>query len=126
MTTTPPPAPAPPYLGPASHHGDDDNKPIRRIVLHSTVSPCVPGGARAIAGYFRSPTAGGSAHYVVDPAEVVQVVYDSTVAYHAPPNQHSLGIEMCDMPDAKSKLRWRDQRHRAMLDRVAHLTAQLA
>lgn len=123
MTTKPP---APPYLGPAAHHGEADNKPIRRIVVHSTVSHCVPGGARAIAGFFRSPTAGGSAHYVVDPEEVVQVVYDSVTAYHAPPNQHSLGIEMCDMPTAASSARWRDPNHQAMLELVAQLTAQLA
>lgn len=124
MTTYP--APSPPYLGPAAHHGDDNNKPIRRIVLHSTVSACVPGGARAIARYFRSPSAGGSAHYVADPGEVVQVVYDGTVAYHAPPNEHSIGIEMCDMPSAATAARWADQPHRLMLDRVARLVAQLA
>lgn len=117
--------PAPPYLGPASHHGEADNKPIRRIVIHSTVSPCVPGGARAIAAYFRSPEAGGSAHYVVDPAEVVQVVYDSVVAYHAPPNTHSLGIELCDLPNDSSAARWAGANHRAMLERAALLTAQL-
>jgi N-acetylmuramoyl-L-alanine amidase CwlA len=117
--------PAPPYLGPASFHGGADNKPIRRIVIHSTVSPCVPGGARAIARYFRSPQARGSAHYVVDPVEAVQVVYDSVVAYHAPPNQHSIGVELCDMPTNTNKLRWKGANHRAMLDRAARLTAQL-
>lgn len=122
MTTTPP---SPPYLGPAYRHGDNDNKPIRRIVIHSTVSPCELGGARNIAGYFRSSSAGGSAHYVVDPGEVVQVVYDSTVAYHAPPNQHSLGVELCDYPVAGSAARWKDREHRLMLDRAAMLVAQL-
>lgn len=117
--------PTPPYLGPAYRHGDDDNKPIRRIVIHSTVSPCELGGARRIAGYFRSTAAGGSAHYVVDPGETVQVVYDSTVAYHAPPNQHSLGVELCDYPVADDAARWRDQPHRMMLDRAAMLVAQL-
>jgi N-acetylmuramoyl-L-alanine amidase CwlA len=123
MTTYPPPDV--PYRGPAAHAGELDNKPVRRIVLHSTVSPCVPGGAEAVARYFRSPQAGGSAHYVVDPATTVQVVYDSRTAYHAPPNQHSLGIEMCDMPSATSSARWRDTAHQAMLDRVARLTAEL-
>lgn len=117
--------PAPPYLGPASYHGAADNKPIHRVVIHSTVSPCVPGGARAIARYFRSDQARGSAHYVVDPAEVVQVVWDSVVAYHAPPNQHSIGVELCDYPTNTNKLRWKGANHRAMLDRAAVLTAQL-
>ena len=122
MTVKPP---APPYLGPAAHHGGDNNKPIRRIVIHSTVSPCVPGGARDVARYFRSADAGGSAHYVVDPREVVQVVYDSTVAYHAPPNLHSLGVELCDMPSAVNPGRWRGANHRAMLELAAQLVAQL-
>lgn len=123
MTTYPPPSP--PYLGPAAHAGELDNMPVRRIVIHSTVSACVPGGARTIAAYFRSPQAGGSAHYVVDPREVVQVVYDSRVAYHAPPNEHSLGIELCDMPTTGSTVRWKDASHRAMLQLAAELTAQL-
>lgn len=120
------PPPSPPYLGPAAHHGDADNKPIRRIVLHSTVSACVPGGARAVAEYFRSAGAGGSAHYVVDPHEVVQVVYDSTVAYHAPPNQHSVGVELCDMPTTTTAARWGDAAHRDMAELAARLVAQLA
>lgn len=119
------PAPQVPYHGPASHHGDADNKPIRRVVLHSTVSPCVRGGAENVARYFRSPEATGSAHYVVDPGEAVQVVYDSVVAYHAPPNEHSIGIEMCDQPSATSAARWDDIPHRQLLERVALLTAQL-
>lgn len=78
--------PSPPYVGPAKFQGDATNKPINRIVIHSTVSPTVPGGARAVASYFRTGvTRPSSAHYVVDPSEVVQVVYDSVVAYHAPP-----------------------------------------
>lgn len=119
------PAPEPPYLGPAAHTSGSGNKPINRIVIHSTVSPCTPGGARRIAEYFRSANAGGSAHYVVDPAEVVQVVYDDTIAWHAPPNQHSLGIEMCDMPTTENGFRWDDWAHVAMLEKVAELTAQL-
>lgn len=134
------PAPSPKYLGPAAKHGDTDgNKPIGRIVIHSTVSPCEPGGARNIAAYFRSSKAGGSAHYVVDPSEVVQVVYDSTVAFHAPPNTHSLGIEMCDVPgprpddkpgtarymSLKRAWRWAKPNQKAMLARTARLTAEL-
>ena len=123
MTMYPPPSP--PYLGPAAHTSAGDNKPIHRIVLHSTVSPCAPGGARQIAAYFRSPSAGGSAHYVVDPDEIVQVVKDSVIAWHAPPNSNSLGIEMCDMPNTTTADRWNDAAHQKMLARVATLTAQL-
>jgi N-acetylmuramoyl-L-alanine amidase CwlA len=121
MSYTPP---SPRYLGPAAHTSGPGNKPINRIVLHSTVSPCVPGGAEQIASYFRSQSAGGSAHYVVDPSEVVQVVYDDVIAWHAPPNGHSLGIEMCDMP-SQSMERWNDQNHVKLLKRAARLTAEL-
>lgn len=134
-----PEPPAPPYLGPAAHTTAGDNKPINRIVIHSTVSPCVAGGARTIADYFRSETAGGSAHYVVDPSEVVQVVYDGVIAWHAPPNQHSLGIEMCDTPGpvpgdargsarfkaARQSWRWLRPAQRQLLTRTAKLAAAL-
>lgn len=132
-------APAPPYLGPANKSSAGSNKPVKRIVIHSTVSPCEPGGARNIARYFRSSAAGGSAHYVVDPGEEVQVVYDSVVAWHAPPNPNSLGVEMCDMPGPvpgdkpgsarwkalKKAWRWRKSNQRKMLARAARLTAEL-
>lgn len=132
-------APSPPYLGPAAHTTAGNNRPIDRIVIHSTVSPCKEGGARDIAAYFRSFQAGGSAHYVVDPAEVVQVVYDGVIAWHAPPNPHSLGVEMCDIPgpvpgDKRGSARWKALRRswrwarkpqRQMLRRTARLTADL-
>lgn len=121
------PAPAPAYLGPPRHFTFGDNKPINRIVIHSTVSPCKVGGARAIAAYFRGVTAGGSAHYVVDPGEVVQVGYDSVICWHAPPNRNSLGVELCDMPfpAPEGHARWLDAAHLQMLDRAARLTAEL-
>lgn len=133
------PAPSPRYLGPPSKYSSGDNKPIKRIVIHSTVSPCEPGGAANIAAYFRSASAGGSAHYVVDPENTVQAAYDSVICWHAPPNKNSIGIEMCDnpgpVPDVKSgsalwqKLRrswrWRNENQKKMLRRTAKLTAQL-
>lgn len=144
-------APSPKYLGPAAHTSTGANKPIHRIVIHSTVSPCQPGGAEDIARYFRSTASGGSAHYVVDPATEVQVVFDSVIAWHAPgadwsatshpepESIHSLGIEMCDIPGpvpndkpgtarfkaAKRAWRWTLPNQRKLLDRTAHLAAQL-
>ena len=133
------PAPSPKYLGPPSRFSSGSNKPIKRVVIHSTVSPCEPGGARNIAAYFRSSSAGGSAHYITDPGEVVQVAYDSVIAWHAPPNDNTLGIEMCDIPGPvpnekrgtarwkalRRSWRWAKPNQRAMLDRTAKLTAQL-
>lgn len=123
------PPPSPPYVGPPAKHSGTGNKragffPIDRIVLHGTVSPAVKGGARAIGAYFRSPNAGGSAHYVIDPGEVVQTAYDDVVAWHAPPNRHTIGVEFCD-PVTMNLARWDDPPHKAELRLGARLVAEL-
>lgn len=118
-------APNPPYLGPPAHSSSGSNKPIHRVVIHATVSPCKMGEARNTAAYFRSQSAGGSAHYVVDPGEVVQSAYDSVICWHAPPNGNSLGIELCD-PMTGPGSRWlHDTEHVMMLRLAAKLTAQV-
>lgn len=136
---TRPPAPQRPYTGPPDKFTPGENKPIDRIVVHSTVSDCKPGGARAISRYFRSERAGGSAHYVVDPAEAVQSAWDSVICWHAPPNRHSIGVEMCDRPGPvpgqsvsaarraalRRSWRWRRTEQRQMLRRTARLVAEL-
>jgi hypothetical protein len=133
------PPPDPEYLGPAAHTSGPGNKPIERVVIHSTVSACIPGGRYAVARYFRSPAAGGSAHYITDPSGEAQVVYDSVIAWHAPPNPRSAGIEMCDIPGpvpddppgsarrkaARRSWRWILPNQRRMLRRTALLTAEL-
>lgn len=129
MTEIRPPSPI--YLGPAAHDSGPGNKPIRRIVIHCTVSPCVEGQARRTAAWFRDPDSRGSAHYVVDPGEVVQVVFDSVIAWHAPPNPHSIGVELCDALvspewDRAHRDRWQDANHVRMLRRASRLTARLA
>jgi hypothetical protein len=123
------PSPSPTYIGPAAKITSGPNRPIARIVIHMTVSPCIPGAARATARYFQSDAAGGSAHYCVDPEETVQCVYDGQIAQHAPPNQHSLGIEMCGYPESnpvKAAINWAKPSYRKTLRRTAYLTAQLA
>lgn len=112
-----------PYL-PTTYHGGSQTS-VTRIVIHATVSPCMKGGARNVARYFQSPGTGGSAHYVVDPAEIVQCVKEGTVAYHAPPNANSIGIELCD-PQAGAAARWGDPAHEAMLVRAAGLVREVA
>lgn len=129
-------APAPEYVGPSPNvmHNPDgtpwDNQPITRIVMHCTVSPCVDGGRYAIAHLFKQPGRQASAHYVTDPGGAVQVVWDDLVAEHAPPNPHSLGIEMCDPLasvawDKVHAGRWHDAPHQAMLHHAARLVARL-
>jgi hypothetical protein len=112
---------------------------VTRIVIHGTVSPCRDGQARATAAYFQTVKRSASAHYVVDPGEAVQSAWDSVICWHAPPNRHSIGVEMCDIPGpvpgdrvsaARRKAlrrvwRWRNDNQVAMLRRTARLVAEL-
>lgn len=81
----------------AAHVSAGNNLPATRIVIHGTVSLTMLGGALQIAHFFTLASAGGSAHYVVDPAQVVGCVREAEIAWHAPPNAHSIGWEFCDM-----------------------------
>lgn len=125
MPSTSPPSP--PYLGPATWHGGNDNKPIHRIVMHATdgSEPGVTGAARATVAYSKATTRPSSFHYVADSRESLQYVYDGTEAYHAPPNQHSLGYELCCSLSNEGKGHWVDADHQRMLKiaalDVAHL-----
>lgn len=83
-------------LIPASRYSKGSNLPVDRIVIHGTVSPTRPGQARNTAKYFQSASAGGSAHYVVDPIEIIQCAKDNVICWHAPPNTGSIGVEFCD------------------------------
>lgn len=106
----------------ARRHGGSQGR-INRIVMHSTVTPCEPGWARKVAGWFHTWTKAASAHYVVDPREIIKCLPDGTVGYHAPPNTGSLGIEQCDWSRGNQ---WTDANHKAMLRLSARLGAVLA
>lgn len=116
------PAPHPPFIA-AKYHGDTQNP--RRIMLHSTVSSCASGSARATAHYFEHIERKASAHYVVDPTETIQCVKDHTVAYHCGWNQNSIGVEMCEYPSKVNGLRWATKPHRMMRRRAVNLVARL-
>lgn len=105
-------------------HTSGSNGAITRVVIHATVSPCEKGGARKVARYFQSPNAGGLAHYIVDPGETVQSCREDVACWHAPPNKHSIGVELCD-PQSGSAERWYDEPHQLMLARAAVLVADL-
>jgi N-acetyl-anhydromuramyl-L-alanine amidase AmpD len=106
-------------------HTSGSQSSVSRIVIHGTVSPCVKGGAESVAKYFQSSGAGGSAHYVVDPSEVVQCYSEKTICWHAPPNANSIGVELCD-PQTGASSRWADANHEAMLVRAAALVREIA
>lgn len=130
---------SPPVVGgiPARHSGTT-NHPPHRVVIHSAVMPCEPGRARQLAAWNREGTTGGSWHYATDPATTLQCSWDRFVCHHAPPNGHSLGIEMADHParrptgrtrrqlwELRRVWRWAGRNHRRMLNRTARLTAEL-
>lgn len=108
----------------AANHSGAGNLPVKRIVIHATVSPCVRGQARRTAEYFTRSSTKASAHYAVDPGEAVRCLPDHLIGWHAPPNQHSIGVELCD-PMAGSGSRWGDADHEAMLRRAAELVTNL-
>lgn len=119
------PPPSPPVIGGVpAHHSGQGNHPVTRVVIHSAVTACRPGAARLLAAWNRDGKTGGSWHYAVDPDETIQCSYDRFVCWHAPPNNHSIGIEMADMP-ATSSTRWLLPAQRRMLRRTARLTAEL-
>lgn len=118
------PAPTPDYVGPVYRDSGTGNKPIIRIVIHCTVGSDAK-GATGTAAYFRSSAAKGSAHYITDANLTLQSAYDSVVCWHAPPNPHSLGIEMCCSLSNQGKGHWTQANHIAMMKRTARLTAEL-
>jgi N-acetylmuramoyl-L-alanine amidase CwlA len=117
-------APSPKFIKARWHGGPQDEKDLKWVVLHSTVSPCEPGGAQAIAEFFAKTDHPASAHYVVDTAERRQCVGDHTVAYHCGYNYGSLAVEMCEYPSNDVK-RWNDTAHRQLEINAAHLVARL-
>lgn len=94
------------------------------VVIHGTVSPCVRNGARNTANYFTSSSAGGLAHYVVDPGEIIACCQEEVAAWHSGHNADSLGVELCD-PQVGDSSRWADADHDAMLLLAAKLVADL-
>lgn len=126
------PPPTPKVIGghPA-HNSGRENHPVTRVVIHSAVMTCRPGAARLLASWNTRGSTGGSWHYAVDPAEVVQCSFDSYVCHHAPPNGHSLGIEMADTADHEpspniwQRTRWARPAQRRMLRKTAWLAAEL-
>ncbi len=108
----------------ARKHGGVQSS-VSRIVIHATVSPCARGGAQSVARYFQTAGAGGSAHYVVDPGEIVACLRENVVGYHAPPNTGSIGVELCD-PQKGPASRWQDDDHQEMLRLAAGLVRRVA
>lgn len=112
-----------PYVGPVAHDSGDGNLPVNRIVIHCTVGADGKGAA-GTAAYFRDPNSRGSAHSIVDSDETLICAHDQVVCWHAPPNSHSYGIELCCSLSDQGKGHWTLASHIAMLKRAAVLTAE--
>lgn len=114
----------------AYHTSSGSNLPVTRVVIHTTEPnmgfprSSESGQAHSIAEYFTSPSSGGSAHYVVDVQNEEHCVPENTIAWHAPPNQGSIGIEVCGQA-AYSNAEWRSTTLQPLLNRVAARTADL-
>jgi hypothetical protein len=114
--------PSPPFI-PARFRGGKQTP--KAIVMHATVSSDNKGTARDIANWWAGPTSPkSSAHYTVDPGEVIQSVGDHTVAFHCGFNQNSIGVEMCDEQVGPAD-RWQDADSTAIIRRAARLVARL-
>lgn len=69
------------------------NDPVTRVVLHDMEYPEKPDAAEAVAQMFATTDREASAHYCVDNNSVVGCVHETDIAFHAPPNTGSVGIE---------------------------------
>lgn len=120
-------APSPTYVGPPTWHGSSKNKPITRIVIHCTVGaePGAKNAALNTVNYSKNTSRPSSFHYIAEDTKSYQYTYDSVVAYHAPPNGHSLGYELCCSLSDKGKGHWSNTDHREMLRVAAKDVAQL-
>lgn len=106
---------------PAKHHGGHQST-IKWITIHRTESTLKLGGARQVARYFQTTTRPASAHYVVGPDEVIRCLPDNVIAYHAPPNANTLGIELLGYTKDND---WSSTLGLQMLTLAGHLARQL-
>src|SRR4051794_32370249 len=114
----------PPITLQAYHVTAGANAPIHRIVIHATApglkgtAASANGEARSTAHYFQSHTSGGSAHYIVDGKDEEHCVHDHAIAWHAPPNTNSIGIEICGEAHYTA-LQWSTAEVKACMERAA-------
>ena len=99
----------------------------RWVVLHTMETAEGNSIAESIGGnWFTNPAAQASAHYCVDNDSIVQGVNEGDYAWASGPTGNYLGIQI-EMAGRASQTRaeWLDDYSRAMLERVAALTADI-
>ena len=98
------------------------------IVIHATQGAerigAAEGTARRFAGIGQeAPKA--SAHYAIDPGEVIQCVQETDVAWHCPgANRRGIGIEHCGLSEQTPE-QWADEDSEAELRQSAVLAASM-
>lgn len=113
-----------PYVGPVAHSSGNGNLPIHRIVIHCTASTNDEGSARGTAKYFQMASATGSAHAITDANELVICALDTVICWHAPPNTHSVGIELeCSLANG-GKGHWTLASHQKKMHHAAKWVAE--
>lgn len=119
-------------MTPARHGYFDGRNQPRWIVIHTTESPKVSGGAQNIANYFASTPEVKSAHYTVDADGAVQSVREEDGAFHTTGfasgfevNRNSIGIEHVGYA-RQTPAEWRDSYSAAELEHSAKLVANIA
>lgn len=99
----------------------------RLVVIHTMEAQEKPDTASNVAAWFAGPNAPqASAHFCVDDGDTVQCVREGDVAWHAPGVNHDgIGVEHAGYA-AQTVPEWDDDYSRAMLERSAQLTADIA
>jgi len=115
----------PPITRQAYHVSAGANEPpLHRVVIHTAECDCAPGAATGIGNYFAQASSGGSAQYGVDPDAEGHYVHEAAIAWHAPPNQFSIGVEIAGRA-AFTSAQWASAPVQAALTRAAARTADL-
>lgn len=120
----------PPITLQAYHVSSGANAPVHRVVIHATapglggIHASDNGEARNTAHYFQSPTSGGSAHYIEDGSDEEHCVHDAAIAWHAPPNTGSIGIEICAEAHYDAA-QWGTNEVKACMEKAAARCAEL-
>lgn len=98
-------------------------RPVDFIVIHDEEYPESDNSAEAIAQMFHTTTRPASAHQVHDANSTVQCVLDNDVAYHAPPNERSIGHEH-DGYAHQTREEWLDPKGKLTLELSAAQVAE--
>jgi N-acetyl-anhydromuramyl-L-alanine amidase AmpD len=102
-----------------------NGRAITVVVIHTMEIAEREGAAEICARWFASPVSEVSAHYCVDAETTIQCVREDDVAWHARGgNTSSIGIELAGYAGQRS-LGWDDAYSSAVIERAAHLTANI-